>query len=52
MSAGEIQTARDRGLSDAESLEVVGIVVLNTFTNYINAVVKTEVDVPAAPPIE
>jgi len=25
---------------------------LNIITNYINAVVKTKVDVPAAPPIE
>jgi len=49
---GEIQTARDRGLSDAEILEVLAIVVLNIITNYINAVVKTKVDVPAAPPIE
>lgn len=52
MSDGEIQTARDRGLSGAEILEVLAIVVLNIFTNYINGVVKTKVDFPAAPPIE
>lgn len=52
VSDEEIQTARDAGVSDAELLEVVGIVALNTFTNYVNALVQTEVDFPAAPPLE
>jgi uncharacterized peroxidase-related enzyme len=52
VSDGEVQTARAAGLSDAEMLETLAIVVLNTFTNYTNALVKTEVDFPAAPPLE
>ena len=43
------QAARDAGLDEAEMLEVVGCVVQNTFTNYINALVKTEIDFPAPP---
>jgi uncharacterized peroxidase-related enzyme len=46
----ELQAARSAGVSDGEILETLAIVVLNLFTNYINAVVKTEVDFPAAPP--
>ena len=52
VSDGEVQTARTAGLSDAEMLEVLAIVVLNMFTNYVNALVKTEMDFPAAPPLE
>ena len=52
VSDSEVQTARNAGLSDAEILEALAVVVLNTFTNYINALVKTKVDFPAAPPIE
>ena len=46
------QAARDAGVSDAELLETVAIVACNTFTNYVNALVHTEVDFPAAPAIE
>lgn len=52
VSDGELEAARDAGVSDAEMLEALAIVALNTFTNYINALVKTKVDFPAAPPIE
>ncbi len=48
----EVQAARDAGLSDAEMLETVAIVACNTYTNYINALVQTEVDFPAAPDID
>lgn len=48
----EIKAARDGGVSDAEMIEALAIVVLNTFTNYVNALVKTDVDFPAAPPIK
>lgn len=51
-SDSELQAARDAGLSNAEILEALAIVVFNTFTNYVNAVVQTELDFPAAPPIE
>ena len=52
VSDAELEAARGSGLSDAEMLETLAIVVLNTFTNYINALVKTKVDFPAAPPID
>ncbi|MCP4591735.1 MAG: carboxymuconolactone decarboxylase family protein [bacterium] len=52
VSDGEIQAARDSGLSDAELLEAVAIVVLNTFTNYVNALAQTKVDFPPAPSID
>ena len=48
----EVQAARDAGLSDAELLETVAIVACNTMTNYINALVLTEVDFPAVPEID
>ena len=52
VSDGEVQAARDAGVSDAEMLEALAIVALNTFTNYINALVQTKVDFPAAPSID
>ena len=51
VSDEEVQTARNAGLSDGEMLEALAIVVLNTFTNYVNALVKTDVNFPAAPPV-
>ena len=48
----ELQAARGAGLSDGEILETLAIVVLNIFTNYINALVKTEVDFPVAPALK
>lgn len=48
----DVQAARDAGLSDAELLETVAIVACNTYTNYVNALVLTEVDFPAAPAID
>ena len=48
----EIKTARDAGATDGELLEALAIVVLNTFTNYVNALVQTEVDFPAAPALK
>jgi uncharacterized peroxidase-related enzyme len=48
----DVQAAKDAGLSDGELLETVAIVACNTYTNYINALVLTEVDFPAAPAID
>ncbi len=47
VSDADIAEARKAGLSDAELVEVVAHVALNTFTNYINEVFKTPVDFPA-----
>jgi uncharacterized peroxidase-related enzyme len=52
VSDAELQAARGAGLSDEEVLETLAIVVLNTFTNYLNAIVKTKVDFPRAPAID
>lgn len=40
---------RAAGYSDAEIIEIVAHVALNTLTNYINEVFGTEVDFPAVP---
>ena len=34
------------GYSDAQIVEIVQHVALNTWTNYINAVVQTQIDFP------
>lgn len=49
VSDASVEKARSAGLGDGELVEAVAIVVLNTFTNYINALVKTDLDFPAAP---
>ena len=52
LSDDDIRAAKEAGVSDAELLETVAIVACNTFTNYVNALAKTEVDFPVAPVIE
>lgn len=42
----DLQTVRAAGYSDAEIVEIVGHVALNTLTNYINEVLGTEIDFP------
>lgn len=37
---------RAAGVTDAETLEIVQVVVLNIFTNYINLVAQTDIDFP------
>lgn len=41
-----MRALRSAGVSDAEALEVVAVVVLNIFTNYVNLVADTEIDFP------
>lgn len=43
-----IANARLKGIVDAEIVEIVVNVALNTLTNYVNNVAKTDVDFPAA----
>lgn len=52
LSDAELQAARAAGLSDAEIVETLAIVVCNIYTNAINALVQTEVDFPAAPALQ
>ena len=52
LSDDDVQAARSAGLSDAELLELAAIVACNTYTNYINALVLTDVDFPVATAID
>lgn len=40
---------RDAGFDDAAALEIVGLVAVNVFTNYVNEAFGTEVDFPVVP---
>ena len=46
VSAEDLAAVRSAGYSDAEIIEIVQHVALNTFTNYINEVAGTEIDFP------
>ncbi len=45
----DIAAARLAGFGDAELIEIVLHVALNTLTNYVNEVAGTEIDFPAVP---
>lgn len=44
--ASAIETVRAAGYSDGEILEIIAHVALNTFTNYVNEALGTEIDFP------
>ncbi len=46
VSDDALAAARKAGYGDAELIEIVAHVALNTLTNYINSVAQTEVDFP------
>ena len=46
VSDREVAAARTAGYSDAELIEIVLTVALNTFTNYVNEVAQTPIDFP------
>jgi uncharacterized peroxidase-related enzyme len=46
VSEADLKTVKAAGYSDAELVEIVAHVALNTLTNYINEVFKTEIDFP------
>lgn len=46
VSADDVAAVKAAGYSDAEIVEIVQHVALNTWTNYINEVAKTEIDFP------
>lgn len=46
VSAAEVDAVRDAGYSDAEIVEIIAHVALNTLTNYVNEVLGTEIDFP------
>ncbi len=47
VSAEDVLAVRNAGYTDAQIVEIVQHVALNTWTNYINEVAKTEIDFPA-----
>ena len=49
ISDDTLATARDAGVSDAETIEVVAHIALNVFTNYLNSVSGTAIDFPDVP---
>lgn len=46
----DIAAAKSAGYGDAEIMEIVLHVALNTLTNYVNSVAKTDVDFPVVHP--
>jgi uncharacterized peroxidase-related enzyme len=42
----DIEGLRNGGYSDAQIIEIVALVAENTFTNFVNNVVETEIDFP------
>jgi uncharacterized peroxidase-related enzyme len=46
-SEEDLQAVRDAGYTDAQIIEIVQHVALNTWTNYINVVAGTDIDFPA-----
>jgi len=48
VSDADVQAVRMAGYDDAQIVEIVQHVALNTWTNYLNEVAKTEIDFPMA----
>ncbi len=46
MSATPISPPSGRRFTDAQIIEIVGLVVENVFTNFVNEVAKTDIDFP------
>ena len=46
VSADAVVAVRDAGYSDAEIVEIIAHVALNTLTNYVNEVLGTDIDFP------
>lgn len=45
----DIDAFRSAGFGDSEIVEIIGLLALNTFTNYFNHVNETVIDFPAVP---
>jgi alkylhydroperoxidase family enzyme len=48
----QLAAVREAGFGDGEIVEIVASVVLGCFTNFLNNVADTELDVPKAEPVE
>lgn len=52
VSQQQLAAVRGAGFGDTEIVEIVASVVLGCFTNFLNNVADTELDIPRAAPIE
>jgi len=52
VSDQQLAEVREAGFNDADIVEVVASVVLGCFTNFLNNVADTELDIPQAEPLE
>lgn len=50
IGADALQAVKDAGYSEAQIIEIVQHVALNTWTNYINSVAATDIDFPEVQP--
>ena len=48
VSDADVQAVRMAGYDDAQIVEIVQHIALNTWTNYVNSVAQTEIDFPVA----
>ena len=46
MSDADLAAVRTAGFTDAQIVEIVGLVVENVFTNFVNKVADTDIDFP------
>ncbi|XVJ71327.1 MAG: peroxidase-related enzyme [Rhizobacter sp.] len=46
VSVEQLDAVRSAGYDDAQVLDILLVVALNTFTNYVNEVAKTDIDFP------
>ena len=46
VSDADVSEVKRAGYDDAEVMEIVAHVALNTLTNYVNEVAKTDIDFP------
>lgn len=51
VSDSDVQAVKAAGYADAEVMEIVLHVALNTLTNYVNSVAETEIDFPVVSPM-
>lgn len=51
VSEADVQAVRAAGYSDAQLVEIILHVALNTLTNYVNTALATDVDFPVVSPI-
>ncbi|APW35898.1 alkylhydroperoxidase [Rhodoferax koreense] len=52
VSDDQVGAVRSAGYSDAQVLDILLAVALNTFTNYVNEVAETEIDFPVVQPLK